>query len=185
MVLPPKFNIKQKLGHFLIETNERVENRTIRPVAVGALGIRKRTDIFDKELSNDYSKNKVIHNGDLCFGIGTNQIVFDILNENKLYCVSQAYKPFRISKIKSIVLKLILDNNNQLFSKRHMIISARQGKSVNFKDLLQESINYPDESLQFEIESILIGFEKLLTNKYGNINNLLSLKNCLLQNLFI
>ena len=84
---------KARLGEFFKETTEFVGDRVIEPIAVGVHGIRLRTDIFSKKLSKDYSKNKIIRKNQICFGIGTNSIVFGILETDNIYCVSPAYKP--------------------------------------------------------------------------------------------
>ena len=52
-------------------------------MSVGVNGMRLRSEIYDKELSSDYSKNKVIRENNLCFGIGTNNIVYDVLLEKQ------------------------------------------------------------------------------------------------------
>ncbi len=101
------------LKHYLNNKNERVLDRNIEPVAVGINGIRLRSEIYDKELSDDYSNNKVIRQNDLCFGIGTNNILYDVLLEDKVYCVSPAYKVYEIDKIDAFYLKSYLDTFNE------------------------------------------------------------------------
>ena len=51
--------MKYKLNQILTKYSEKNTNN-YEPVAVGRYGIRKRSDIYKKELSNDYLKNKVI-----------------------------------------------------------------------------------------------------------------------------
>lgn len=141
-----------KLDDILVEYSERVGNRDIIPVAVGVKGIRKRSEIYDKELSDDYSQNKVLKENQLCFGIGTNCIVYDVLLDNALFCVSPAYKVFNISKkVNPYFLKCLLDFYNRYLSNKYMIISARQGKSVEFSGLLSEKLRCPDMERQKSI----------------------------------
>lgn len=138
-----------KLIDCIIDSNERVGERKIEPVAVGVMGIRKRSEIFEKELSNDYSHNKVFRLNQLCFGIGTNKIVCDVLLEDVIYCVSPAYRVFNVgSKIDPYFLKCLLDYNNRRLSNKYMIISARQGKSIEFEGLLTEKLYRPNISIQ-------------------------------------
>lgn len=145
-----------KIGSFLIESRDRVGNDEIVPVAVGVNGIKLRTEIFSKELSSDYSKNKIIRLNDICFGIGTNQIVYDVLLSNNVYSVSPAYRVFHISGIDSFYLKCFLDTHNEIFSKKYMIISARQGKSVNIKGLLNEKIAVPPLKIQQSFRKVVV-----------------------------
>ena len=149
-----------KLGELLRETNELVGSRDIKPVSVGLLGIRLRSDVFDKELSSDYAKNKVLTKNQICFGLGTNQIVFDVLLSNNTYCVSPAYKTFCIEKCNPLLFKSLLSIYTSYLSKKHMIISARQGKSVDFDGLLSERIHIPTDKEQNVIASVLVNADK-------------------------
>ncbi len=174
-----------RLNQLMFETNEKVNNRIITPVAVGVLGIRHRSEIFDKELSMDYSKNKIIRKNNLCFGIGTNKIVYDVLESDDVYCVSSAYKTFKLKNIDPSVLKVILDELNDYLSKKYMIVSARQGKSVDFEGLLSESIRIPNIEEQNEIASKLKVFKKMAKLLDENMILLLQLKNWLQSQMFI
>lgn len=143
------------LKYYLNSKNEKVLDRDIEPVAVGVNGIRLRSEIYDKELSDDYSNNKVIRQNDLCFGIGTNNIVYDVLLEDKVYCVSPAYKVYEIDKIDAFYLKSYLDTFNEYYSKKYMIISSRQGKSVDMKGLLNEKIYAPSYEEQLKFSKVI------------------------------
>lgn len=137
------------------EKNERVNNREIKPVAVGVQGIRQRDEIFSKELSTDYSKNKVLNQNQICFGMGTNEIVYDVLLYDKVYCVSPAYKVFEIIGSNPYFIKLLLDINKVRLSRIYMIISARQGKSVDFEGLFNEKFKIPSLPEQIAIANVL------------------------------
>jgi type I restriction enzyme S subunit len=176
---------KETLKSYLEEFNERVGNRNMQTASVGVLGIRSRTEVFDKELSNDYSNNKVIYKHNLCYGIGTNQIVYGLMENEMPYCVSPAYRTFKIVNINPYILKMELDNTNKLFSLRHMIVSARQGKSVDFKGLLNESIKVPDKDEENNIVNIVLKYEDNLKIHNELYNYLLKLKNTLLLYMFI
>ncbi len=125
------------LGNFLNEYSEKNVANNLQSVAVGKYGIRKREDIYSKELSTDYSKNKVIRKDTLIIGMGSTQIDIGILVEDEKYCVSPAYTTYHISGINSFYLQEYLVELNQLLSVRYMITSARQGKAVNKNDLLR------------------------------------------------
>ena len=146
---------KIKLKKYLKSKNERVENRNIEPVAVGVFGIRRRSEIFSKELSEDLSNNKVIKQNDLTFGIGTNKIVYDVLFEDLTYCVSPAYSVYEIINCNPYYLKSYLDTYNSYFSRKYMIISARQGKSIEINGLMNEKIAVPSMNIQNQITQYL------------------------------
>jgi len=145
----------KRLNDILFAKCERVAERTIEPVAVGVFGIRKRSEIFDKELADDYSQNKVLRKGQICFGIGTNSIVYDVLLSNDVFCVSPAYKVYNITSVNPYFLKLILDINNKYLSRKYMIISARQGKSVDFDGLFNEILLFPSIEIQDRIACMI------------------------------
>ena len=125
------------LGNFLDEYSEKNVATNLQSVAVGKYGIRKREDIYSKELSTDYSKNKVIRKDTLIIGMGSMQIDIGILVEDEKYCVSPAYTTYHISGINSFYLQEYLVELNPLLSVRYMITSARQGKAVNKDDLMR------------------------------------------------
>ena len=149
-----------RLGEILEERFELVGNRSIEPVSVGVLGIRLRSEVFDKELSADYSSNKVLSKHQICFGLGTNQIVFDVLLSDNIYCVSPAYRIYSIKQCNPVFFKALLSVYTTFLSKKHLIISARQGKSVDFNGLLSERLMVPSESEQNAITSVLVNADK-------------------------
>lgn len=169
-----KLSNNLRLKKYLKLQNETVLDRDIEPVSVGVNGIRLRSEIYSKELSADYSKNKVMRENNLCFGIGTNNIVYDVLFENKTYCVSPAYKVFTINGINPFYLKCYLDTFNEYYSKKYMIISARQGKSVDMDGLLNERIYVPSFEDQILFSNAMKSIDELiiLLNKQIEFINL-------------
>ena len=134
----------------LIPYSEKNSDNLYEPVAVGKYGIRKRSDIYKKELSDDYTKNKVIHKDTLTIGMGSKQIDFGVLKDNEDYSVSPAYKTFKIntSIIMSSYLDLYLMVFNHYLTQKYMIASARQGKKVDVENFLKEKINVPNFEIQ-------------------------------------
>ena len=126
-----------QLGSFLEEYSEKNTANNLQSVAVGKYGIRKREDIYSRELSSDYSKNKVIRKDTLIIGMGSTQIDIGILTTDDCYCVSPAYTTYHIKGINSFYLQEYLIEMNPLLSVRYMITSARQGKGVNKDDLMR------------------------------------------------
>lgn len=157
-----------KLGDLLEEYCERNTNNEYIPVAVGKYGIRKREDIYTKELSKDTSKNKVIMKDTLTIGMGSNQIDIGILVDDKKYCVSPAYTTFKIKYCNSKFLEYYLECINPKLSELFMIVSARQGKSVDKEGLLKFEIMIPTRKEQEKIVKILKNIDSII-NKYSKL----------------
>ena len=138
--------MKYALNELLKKYSEKNSDNLYEPVAVGKYGIRKRSEIYKKELAKDYSNNKVIHKDTLTIGLGSKQIDFGVLLEDKSYSVSPAYSTFIINTdlVSSAYLELCLVGNNEYFTQKYMIASARQGKKVDIDNLLTEMIEVPD-----------------------------------------
>ena len=68
--------MKYSLNQLIEQYTDKNNDNLYEPVAVGKYGIRKRTDIYMKELSDDYSRNKVIYKDTMTIGMGSKQIDF-------------------------------------------------------------------------------------------------------------
>lgn len=147
--------MKYKFSQILEEYSEKNIDNLYEPAAVGKYGVRKRSEIYKKDLSDDYSKNKVIYQNTLTIGMGSKQIDFGVLTYDATYSVSPAYKTFRINTdiIKSEYLELYLMAFNEYLTKKYMIASARQGKKVDIDNLLDDYIEVPDFSTQNTVVS--------------------------------
>ena len=132
------------LNCFMNESTILHGQRTATVAAVGKRGIRDRSEVYSKELSKDYTKNKLVRNNEIAFGLASDSIVYGInLSDQSLYSVSPAYRVFSIRECDSAFLKYLLDANNRKFSLKYLITSARQGKSIDFRGLLNERIKFP------------------------------------------
>ena len=154
-------------------------------MAIGKYGIRKREDIYSKELSTDYSKNKVIRKDTLIIGMGSTQIDIGILISDDCYCVSPAYTTYRIRGIDSFYLQEYLIDLNPLLSVRYMITSARQGKTVNKEDLMQHLLTAHSLEQQEPICECFRALYKRLTIEKRMLSALQQQKAFLLQSMFI
>ena len=154
-------------------------------MAVGKYGIRKREDIYSKELSTDYSKNKVIRKDTLIIGMGSTQIDIGILTSDDCYCVSPAYTTYRIRGIDSFYLQEYLIDLNPLLSVCYMITSARQGKAVNKEDLMQHLLTAHSPAQQKQICECFRSLYKRLKIEKRILSALQKQKVFLLQAMFI
>ena len=175
----------EMLGSFLEEYSEKNTANNLQSVAVGKYGIRKREDIYSKELSSDYSKNKVIRKDTLIIGMGSTQIDIGILTTDNCYCVSPAYTTYRIKGIDSFYLQEYLIDLNPLLSVRYMVTSARQGKAVNKDDLMQHHLAIHSDLEQEKIHQFFQRiYDRMLIEK-RMLSALQKQKAFLLQSMFI
>ncbi len=172
-----------RFGDLLSRVKERVGQRSIPPASIGIKGLRERSEIYNKELSSDYSKNLVFKKNHLCFGIGTNQIVYDALIDEKTYCVSPAYRVFKVSGANPHFIKHYLDVNNKKLSHRYMIKSARQGKNLEFHGLLNERFILPFLEEQNFISSFLHKYSSMIEGHKKELEQLKLQKKGLMQRL--
>lgn len=173
------------LGSFLEEYSEKNVANNLQSVAVGKYGIRKREEIYSKELSADYSKNKVIRKNTLIIGMGSTQIDIGILTTDDCYCVSPAYTTYRIKGVNSFYLQEYLIELNPLLSVRYMITSARQGKAVNKEDLMKHLMTIHSEDEQKEICQCFENLYSRLQIEKEMLSALQKQKAFLLQSMFI
>lgn len=144
-----------KLSALMSQYTDKNINNQFEPVAVGRYGIRKRSEIYKKDLASDYSKNKVIYKDTLTIGLGSKQIDVGVLTEDAIYSVSPAYTTFKIntSVVKPQYLELFFKAFNDVLTQKYMIASARQGKKVDIKSMLNEEIFIPDFDIQEQVIS--------------------------------
>ncbi len=171
---------KVKLKQLLEEYCERNIEQKYKAVAVGKYGIRKREDIYSKELSKDISKNKVIIKDTLTIGMGSNQIDIGILTRDEKFCVSPAYTTYKIKNCNSKFLEYYLEYINPKISDLFMIISARQGKNVDKDGLMNYKIDIPKLKEQEKIVDILIKNDNII-HKY---EKLIEEKNKFIKSIF-
>ena len=176
---------QSSLGSFLEEYSEKNVANNLQSVAVGKYGIRKREEIYSKELSADYSKNKVIRKNTLIIGMGSTQIDIGILTTDDCYCVSPAYTTYRIKGVNSFYLQEYLIELNPLLSVRYMITSARQGKAVNKEDLMKHLMTIHSENEQKEICKCFENLYSRLQIEKEMLSALQKQKAFLLQSMFI
>lgn len=153
--------------------------------SVGVNGLRNRDEVYSKELAKDYSKNKVVKKNDIAFGLARDSIVFGINTQDINCSVSPAYKVFNIINCDVDFLGHYLKAANRRLSQKYLIISARQGKSIDFKGFLDQEFFLPSFKEQNEIantlnlanrEIILLKkvLEKYRIQKYGLMQKLLT-----------
>jgi type I restriction enzyme S subunit len=104
--------------------------------------------------------------------MGSKQIDIGILSEDKCYAVSPAYHTYRITGVDFDYLRYCLEARNSDMSKRYMIASCRQGKTIDFKSWLDYEIPVHVEQGQLLIRDILDQICELKKNAEAQIENL-------------
>ena len=117
--------------------------------------------------------------------MGSTQIDIGILMDDVMYCVSPAYTTYVIHGIDSLYLDEYLKKINSLLSKKYMIIGARQGKSVNKKELMNHEIIIHSQEIQLAIAGMFKLLQKKLDKEKRMLQLLNSQKTFLLSNMFI
>lgn len=172
-----------KIGSLLKEYSEK-NHEMFQCVAVGRYGIRKREDIYDKELTSNLGGNKVIRQNTLTIGMGSKQIDVGVLKENMQYSVSPAYHTFDIVNSNPAFLETVFLKENERLSLAHMIVGARQGKSVDIEGFMNDSISLPASHVQSEIALLFSLLDTLIANEAQAVEQLKVLKSAMLQNMF-
>ncbi len=159
------------LNEFLTEYKELNVNSEYKPVAVGRYGIRTRESIYSKELSKDYSKNKVIFKGTLTVGMGSVQMDIGILSENVKYSVSPAYHTYKINGVNYDYLRYCLQCRNMDMFTRYMKRGSRQGKSIDLVRWIEYKIPIYPIHMQLEIVSRLQHVQRVIDLRKHELEN--------------
>jgi type I restriction enzyme S subunit len=173
------------IGEFLFEYNEKnTDGKVIEVYSVGSKGIRKRSEIYGHDLSENYQNYKIIFEKTLTIGMGSKQIDIGIFQEKNYGLVSPAYTTYKIQNIEPQFLKNWLIQNSSKISKLYMITGARQGKSVNKVGLLSHPIKVPNNHEQVKIGSFFSAIDRLIEKHREKLDRIKSLKKGYLQKMF-
>ena len=172
-----------RLGEVIEEVNERVGKRNLEPVAVGVNGVKKRSEIYYKDLAEDYSKNKVFKTNNIAFGLGSNEMAIGVNIFEKDYCVSPAYKVFELKEQNTLYFHYFFDFFKKVVGVNFLILSARQGKSVDFEKLINEYIPLPPLPEQQKIAEILETIDNAIEKTDKIIEKYKRIKQGLMQDL--
>lgn len=167
-------------------TKKNKEKELFEIVAVGKYGIRSRDEIYKNELSGNIQNMKIIYKNTMVFGMGTKQIDFGVVYDDDIFLVSSAYKTFEINHVDAFIFYEIFKVYNDYFSKKHMIIGARQGKSIDFSGLMNETIKYPKNTkIINEMKNNILQIDEYLSVLNKKISLLEKRKKAFLQQMFV
>jgi type I restriction enzyme S subunit len=172
-----------KLGEVIEEVKEKVGNKYLEPVAIGIQGVKKRSEIYYKDLAEDYSKNKVFKSGNVAFGLGSNEMAIGVNTSNQDYCISPAYRVFELKEQDALYFHYFLSFFKKVVGDKFLILSARQGKTVDFERLFNEYIPLPPLPEQRKIAQILETVDNAIEKTEKIIEKYKRIKQGLMQDL--
>ena len=168
---------KLSFSDFIELSSDRVGENIVNEYSITNKGIILRSDKYTNTLSKTISKNKLIQNGDLIFGMSREILNWDIMLDD-MGCVSPAYTVYHIKKeiIHPLYVKYYIQSNIEYFSDL-IKPASREGQGIDKSLLLNKYILVPPAELynyivsEFEKEYKHI---KILKNEIILIQNRLS-----------
>ena len=134
---------------------ELLETKTVRVGELNAPeysctneGLILRAERFNKKLSESNAKNKVIHKGDLVFGLSRRILNFGLMR-SEIGCVSPAYRTYSVNT--DLVIPELLERIMRFrIDYFYLAVSAssREGQSVSQEALYSLNICLPDINVQ-------------------------------------
>jgi type I restriction enzyme S subunit len=131
------------LGNVLASTKRLHGNGDYQIGSIGKRGIRLRSDIYSKSLSANHERNILVEPNWVCFGLSTDSIAYGVNRTSRVYSVSPAYRTYEIKGAHPGFIDGYLRAFNGQLSKRFLIVSARQGKAIDFDALLSTPCYFP------------------------------------------
>lgn len=151
-----------KFSSFLTTSNEKSNDPSLPMFSVTDQGIFPRDEKFKKKLSMTNSKNKVVHQTDLVFGMSREILNWGIMR-HPIGGVSAAYNVYQVSdQINTFYLESYMKANYRYF--RDLIKPAsREGQGLDKNALMQKVILIPSQDVlekYYHIESALVRMSK-------------------------
>ncbi len=164
---------------FISPSSEKCGNKIVPEFSITNRGIVPRSENYSKQLSKDSSKNKLIHNGDLIFGMSREILNWGIMEE-EVGGVSPAYKVYtvNINKVNPTYLKYYISNNISYFSDL-IKPAAREGQSIDEDLLMSKQIFIPTVEDWNQFINLLNSIFNLC--KKGDLNGLQNIVNRMLS----
>lgn len=175
----------RRLGSLLREVKALHGDETYVIGSVGKNGIKPRSEVYSRALSDNHERNILVRPGWLCFGLASDAMAFGVNITSQTYSVSPAYKTFQVVEADPRFVDGYLRVFNTRLSKRYLITSARQGKAIDFDGLLNVELHIPplDEQrriaealaiMQREIDTFRAYLDALKRQKRGLMQKLLT-----------
>ncbi len=139
----------EKMGHLLESSNEKVGIKSdVLEYSVTNNGLVLRSENFTKKLSANSSKNKIIKNNDIIFGMSREIFNFGIMTD-EVGSVSPAYHVYHIDT-KRLNIEF-LESYMRICSEYFLSLikpGAREGQVLDKEELIEKKIILPPLSIQ-------------------------------------
>ena len=171
-----------RFSEFITETKEKCGNRSLPVYSITNEGLALRDEKFKKQVSNNVSNHKVIHYGDLVFGLNTDVLNWDVM-EDEIGIMSPAYMSYHVSdNVSPIYLKYFIKTQVSKF--RDLIkLSTRVGQGLDKDALLQKELYYPDDKSLNDFLELFKKYKDEISNLNKQSINLTELRDTLLPKL--
>ena len=152
--VPEGWDVKA-LNQLLDTKNVRVGERDLPEYSCTNDGLVPRADRFTKRLSASNAKNKVVHKGDLVFGLSRRILNFGLMR-GEIGCVSPAYRTYSVNREAIIpeILERIMRLRTEYF---YLAVSAssREGQAVSQDSLYSLHVCLPALAVQERLYGII------------------------------
>lgn len=156
----PDIWVLSTLGAILEKTSEKVGDRDVVAYATTNTGLYPREEKYKKDLSKSMSKNKVIRQGYIVFGMSRQILNFGVMLE-KIGCVSPAYHIYKINE--EMFLPDLLDMYIRIQEPNFRDLikpGAREGQGIDTKAVDGKVIVLPDKDIQLQFVKIYSDFKQ-------------------------
>ena len=169
---------------FIKEKKEKVGNlKNVPEYSVTNNGIIPRSQKFNKQLSKDPEKNKLLHKTDLVFGISREVLNWGIM-EDEIGAVSSAYHIYSINKdkVNYLYLKMLMQNRFEYFNEL-IRPSSREGQGFDKELLKEKKVTIPCNILLDKFLHDLNTIKSQMNNITQETESLIFIRNLLLPKL--
>lgn len=169
---------------FIKEKKEKVGNlKNVPEYSVTNNGIIPRSQIFNKQLSKNPEKNKLLHKTDLVFGMSREVLNWGIM-EDEIGAVSSAYHIYSINKdkVNYLYLKMLMQNRFEYFNEL-IRPSSREGQGFDKELLKEKKVTIPCNILLDKFLHDLNTIKSQMNNITQETESLIFIRNLLLPKL--
>ena len=169
---------------FIKEKKEKVGNlKNVPEYSVTNNGIIPRSQKFNKQLSKNPEKNKLLHKTDLVFGMSREVLNWGIM-EDEIGAVSSAYHIYSINKdkVNYLYLKMLMQNRFEYFNEL-IRPSSREGQGFDKELLKEKKVTIPCNILLDKFLHDLKTIKSQMNNITQETESLIFIRNLLLPKL--
>ena len=161
--IPEGWEVKP-LNKILTAKDVRVGKDDMPEYSSTNTGLHQRSEYFKKQLSKSNSKNKLIHEGDLVFGLSRQVLNFGLMRDS-IGCVSPAYKVFAINNhiiVADMLERMMRIHTNYFYGA--ISASSREGQAISSDALGLLNIVRPTDAVQKAFYTVLDPFLSQVNN---------------------